>query len=142
MVPESYEQTFASAQGCRCGWRTRPFFSSSSQEKLSYRPGRLSQKPCGQQSNHSSLSDMWKPLLAAIALASPVLGQENPSAYEALRTVGTQLNRSMINRVISVSGVDGDPQPKTWKILVADKNAAGGAREIIVEGNQVMSQRV
>jgi hypothetical protein len=85
---------------------------------------------------------MWKFLLAALLLAGPVLAEENPSAYEALRAVGTQLNRQLVNRIISVNGVDGDPQPRTWKILVEDKNAAGGVREIVVEDNRVASQRI
>jgi hypothetical protein len=85
---------------------------------------------------------MWKFLVAALLVAGPVLAQENPSAYEALRVIGTQLNRQMVNRIISVSGVDGDPQPRTWKILVEDRNANGGVREIVVEENQIVSQRV
>ena len=85
---------------------------------------------------------MWKFLLATLLIAGPVLAQESPSAYEALRVIGTQLNRQMVNRVISVSGADGDPQPRTWKILVADRNANGGVREIVVEDNRVVSQRV
>ena len=84
---------------------------------------------------------MWKFLLASLLLAAPVLAQENASAYEALRVIGTQLNRQLVNRVVSVNGVDGDPQPRTWKILVEDKNAANGVREIVVEDNRVVSQR-
>ena len=84
---------------------------------------------------------MWKSVLASLLLASPVLAQENASAYEALRVIGTQLNRQLVNRVVSVNGVDGDPQPRTWKILVEDKNAANGVREIVVEDNRVVSQR-
>ena len=85
---------------------------------------------------------MKKFLLAFLLPAGAVLAQENPSAYEALRVIGTQLNRQLVNRVISVNGVDGDPQPRTWKILVEDKNAAGGVREIVVEDNRIASQRV
>jgi hypothetical protein len=85
---------------------------------------------------------MWKFLLAFLLPAGAVLAQENPSAYEALRVIGTQLNRQLVNRVISVNGVDGDPQPRAWKILVEDKNANGGVREIVVEDNRVASQRV
>src|SRR5438045_1134320 len=85
---------------------------------------------------------MWKFLFALILLAAPVFAQENPSAYEALRTIGTQLNRQMVNRVVSVSGVDGDPQPRSWKILVEDKNAPGGVREYVIEENRIVSQRV
>lgn len=85
---------------------------------------------------------MWKFLVAALLVSGPVLAQESPSAYEALRVIGTKLNRQMVNRIISVSGVDGDPQPRTWKILIEDRNANGGVREIVVEDNQIVSQRV
>jgi hypothetical protein len=85
---------------------------------------------------------MLKFLLVALLLAGPVSAQENPSAYEALRVIGTQLNRQLVNRIISVNGIDGDPQPRTWKILVEDKNATGGVREIVVEDNRVASQRL
>ena len=85
---------------------------------------------------------MWKFLLAFLIPASLALAQENPSAYEALRVIGTQLNRQLVNRVISVNGTEGDPQPRTWKILVEDKNATGGVREIVVQDNRVASQRV
>jgi len=84
---------------------------------------------------------MWKFLLASLLFAAPVRAQENTSAYEALRVIGTQLNRQLVSRVISVNGVDGDPQPRTWKILVEDKSAANGVREIVVEDNRVVSQR-
>jgi hypothetical protein len=85
---------------------------------------------------------MWKLLVASLLLAGPVLAQESPSAYEAMRTIGTQLNRQAVNRVVSVSGVDGDPQPRSWKILVENKNAAGGVREYVIEDNRIVSQRV
>jgi hypothetical protein len=85
---------------------------------------------------------MWKFLLAFLLSAETAFGQENPSAYEALRVIGTQLNRQVVSRVISVNGIDGDPQPRTWKILVEDKNATGGIREIVVEDNRIASQRV
>jgi hypothetical protein len=85
---------------------------------------------------------MWKLLLAALLLATPAWAQNNSSAYEALRVIGTQGNRELVNHVISITGVDGDPQPRTWKILVADRNAAGGVREIVVEDNRILSQRI
>jgi hypothetical protein len=84
---------------------------------------------------------MRKFLLAFLLPAISALAQETPSAYEALRTIGTQLNRQLVSRVISVNGVDGDPQPRTWKILVEDRNAANHVREIVVEDNRVISQR-
>jgi hypothetical protein len=85
---------------------------------------------------------MLKSLLASLLLATAAFGQEKPSAYEALRVVGTQLNRDMMSRVISVTGVDGDPQPRTWKILIGDRRANGGVREITVEDSRIASQRL
>src|ERR1043165_4192217 len=84
---------------------------------------------------------MWKFVLASLLLAAPVLAQENTSAYEALRVIGTQLNKQLVNRVVSVNGVDGDPQPRSWKILVEDKNAANGVREYVIEDRRIVSQR-
>lgn len=85
---------------------------------------------------------MWKSLLASLLLATSALAQENPSAYEAMRVIGTQLDREMVSRVISVTGVDGDPQPRVWKVLVADRRANGGVREITVEDNRIAAQRI
>ncbi len=79
-------------------------------------------------------------LLAFLSLATPLLAQEHPSAYEALRVIGTQLNRGVVNRIISVTGVDGDPQPRTWRILLEDP-ATGGVREVVVEDGQMLSGR-
>jgi len=84
---------------------------------------------------------MWKFLLASLLLADPLLAQESSSAYEALRVIGTQLNRQLVDRVVSINGVEGDPQPRTWKVLVEDKGAANGVREIVVEENRIVSQR-
>lgn len=84
---------------------------------------------------------MWRLLVACALLASPVLAQEQGTAYDALQTIGTQLDRAFISRVISVHGVDGDPQPETWIVLVADRTAVGGVREIEVSGGQIVAQR-
>jgi len=85
---------------------------------------------------------MWKSLLASLLLATSALAQENPSAYEALKVVGTQLDRGLMSRVISVTGVDGNPQPRSWTILVEDRRANGGVREIVVKDDRIASQRV
>ncbi|HEY2614616.1 MAG TPA: hypothetical protein VGI42_02825 [Chthoniobacterales bacterium] len=84
---------------------------------------------------------MWKSLLASLLLAAPVFAEENPSAYEALRVVGTRLSRDTVNRVISVTGIEGDPQPRTWTILLEDRQANGGVREVVVEDQEIVSER-
>jgi hypothetical protein len=84
---------------------------------------------------------MWKCLAASLLLVTSALAQESGTAYDALRVVGTQMNRSFVNRVISVTGVNGTPQPATWKILIADRNAPGGVREVDVTDGRIASDR-
>jgi hypothetical protein len=84
---------------------------------------------------------MWKSFLALLVLTAPVLAQERPTAYEALRVVSGQFGRNALNHVISVNGVDGDPQPEIWKILLEDERARGGVRELEVSNNRVVAER-
>jgi hypothetical protein len=84
---------------------------------------------------------MWKCFAALLLVVTPVLADEYPSAYEALRAVGTKFSRDSVNRVISVTGVDGTPQPETWKVLLEDPRARGGVREVEVTNGQVASER-
>jgi hypothetical protein len=84
---------------------------------------------------------MWRlPLIVALTVSSAV-AQDQPTAYEALRVVGTQFNRAAMRRVLSVTGVDGDPQPTTWKVMIADRNAPGGVREFEVADGRIVSNR-
>jgi len=84
---------------------------------------------------------MWKILGVLLLAATPALAQERATAYEALRTVSQRLNRDYVNHVISVTGVEGDPQPDTWKILLDDSRARGGVREVEVRNGEIVSER-
>ncbi len=85
---------------------------------------------------------MWKSLaLILCATAAPAFAQENPTAYEALRVIGAHFGRASVNHVISVTGVDGNPQPEKWKILMEDRRARGGVREVEVAGGEITSER-
>jgi hypothetical protein len=84
---------------------------------------------------------MWKILGVILLAAAPALAQENATAYEALRTVGQRLNRDYMNHIISVTGVEGAPQPATWKILIDDSRARGGVREVEVSNGRIVSER-
>ncbi|MFN2509050.1 MAG: hypothetical protein ABR589_09790 [Chthoniobacterales bacterium] len=84
---------------------------------------------------------MWKLFLALMLVASSAAAQEQATAYDALKVVGTQFHRAALNRVISVTGVDGDPQPVRWNILIADRNAPGGVRELQVAGGRIISNQ-
>ena len=83
---------------------------------------------------------MWKLLLASLLVGSPVLA-ESGTAYDAMRVIGTRFGRDAVNRVISVTGVNGDPQPGTWKVLLEDRRARGGVREVEVADGRIVSER-
>jgi hypothetical protein len=98
---------------------------------------------------------MWKYLAALLLIVTPAIAEdedeeqeqeqeqsgERATAYEALRVVGSRLGRGAVNRIISVTGVDGVPQPETWKILLEDRRARGGVREVEVSDGRITSER-
>jgi hypothetical protein len=84
---------------------------------------------------------MLRSMLAVIFLATSAFAQEQPTAYEALKVVGTQFNRAAMKRVLSVTGTEGDPQPETWRVTIADRNAPGGVREFEVAGGRIVANR-
>jgi hypothetical protein len=85
---------------------------------------------------------MWKTFVALFLAVTPALAQENATAYEALRVVGGQLGRASVNHIVSVSGVQGNPQPETWKVLLEAPNPGEGFREVEVSGGRVISDRM
>lgn len=91
--------------------------------------------------NRVSIPLMLKTVAALLISVTTGWAQANSTAYDALRTVGNQLDREFVNRVISVSGVHGNPQPAAWSVIIADPNSAGGVREVIVENGRIVSQR-
>jgi hypothetical protein len=84
---------------------------------------------------------MWRTLAALVLFVTPALAQERLTAYDALRVVGVHINRDAVTRVISVTGIKGDPQPETWRILIDDRRGNGGVREVQVRNGQVSSDR-
>ena len=84
---------------------------------------------------------MWRIFFALMLLTASAGAQEYPTAYQALRVVGTKFSREAVNRIISLTGSNGTPQPQTWKVLLADKRARGGVREIEVANGRIVSER-
>ena len=83
---------------------------------------------------------MSRLILALLLTASSAFAQrEQLTAYDALKVVGKQVSRVALGRVISVTGVDGDPQPTRWSILVVDRHAAEGVREFQVANGRVVA---
>ena len=83
---------------------------------------------------------MWRSFAALLLFVTPALAQEeNATAYEALRIVGSELGRGALNHVVSITGVKGDPQPKKWKIVLEDPDGRG-AREVDVADGRIDSE--
>ena len=91
--------------------------------------------------NSCSILLMWKWFSALLLIASPLCAQEQATAYEALRVLGQQLSRDLVTHVISVVGVEGTPQPETWRILLDDPSAPGGVREVEIANGRIVSER-
>lgn len=83
---------------------------------------------------------MWRSFAALLLLVTPALAQEeNATAYEALRVVGSELGRGALNHVVSITGVKGAPQPEKWKIVLEAPDS-GGVREVDVVDGRVESE--
>ncbi len=82
---------------------------------------------------------MWRWFIALLLLATPVLAQENATAYDALRVIGTELGRGALNHVVSITGVNGAPQPEKWKIILEDPDGRG-VRELEVADGKIDSE--
>src|SRR5213596_2091358 len=83
---------------------------------------------------------MWRLFPAFFLLISPAVAQENATAYEALRVVAGQSGRGVLNHIVSITGVQGTPQPAKWKIILEDPGARGGARELEIADGRVASE--
>src|SRR6266702_2719062 len=82
---------------------------------------------------------MWRFVVGFLLLVSPALAQQNATAYEALRVVARQSGRGVLNHIVSITGVQGDPQPEKWKIILEDPGARS-ARELEVADGRISSE--
>ena len=81
---------------------------------------------------------MWRVWVGLLLLATPVWANERPTAYEALRVVGSEFGRDALHQIVSIRGTKGDPQPEKWKIVVEDPQG-GGVRELQVADGKIDS---
>jgi hypothetical protein len=84
---------------------------------------------------------MWRSFAALLLLVSPALAQGNATAYEALRVVARQSGRAVLNHIVSITGVQGDPQPEKWKIILEDPGVRGGVRELEIADGRIASDQ-
>ena len=82
---------------------------------------------------------MWRLWVVLLLFVSPVLAEENATAYEALRVVGRELGRDALPHIVSIIGTKGDPQPERWKIILEDPDG-GGPRELQVADGKIDSE--
>ncbi|MDQ6622603.1 MAG: hypothetical protein M3Y86_03855 [Verrucomicrobiota bacterium] len=82
---------------------------------------------------------MARIFLALLLTASSALAQNQSTAYDAMKLVGRQVSKVALSRIVSVTGVDGDPQPTKWNILVVDRHAPAGVREITVANGRIIA---
>ena len=78
--------------------------------------------------------------LIAVLICSQAFCHGRDSAYQALRLAGSGQRQGLLNHVIEVQGVKGDPQPGVWRIVLDDPNARGGVREIEVAKGRIVSE--
>jgi hypothetical protein len=78
---------------------------------------------------------MWRVWLGLLLLTPPVWAEENATAYEALRVVGSEFGREALQQIVSIRGTKGDPQPEKWKIVVEDPQ--GGVRELEIADGKI-----
>lgn len=78
---------------------------------------------------------MW---VGLFLLATPVWAEENATAYEALRVLGSEFGRDALHQIVLIHGSKGDPQPEKWKIVVENPQG-GGVRELQVADGKIDS---
>jgi hypothetical protein len=81
---------------------------------------------------------MWRVWVGLLLLATPVFAEENATAYEALRVLGSEFGRDGLQQIVSIRGTKGDPQPEKWKIVVEDPQG-GGVRELEIADGRINS---
>lgn len=79
------------------------------------------------------------PLFGLLLLPMVAFGKD--TAYQALRLVGSERDKDLLNRVVELKGRNGAPQPDQWVILIDDPNARGGLRELEVSQGRIISER-
>jgi hypothetical protein len=81
---------------------------------------------------------MWRVWVGFLLLATPVWAEENASAYEALRVLGSEFGRDALQQIVLIRGTKGHPQPEKWKVVVEDPQA-GGVHELQIADGKIDS---
>ena len=81
---------------------------------------------------------MWRVWVGLLLLTTQVWAEENATAYEALRVLGSEFGRDVLQQIVLIRGTKGDPQPATWKIVVEDPQRRG-VRELEITDGKIDS---
>src|SRR5256714_4501760 len=81
---------------------------------------------------------MWRVWVGLLLVAMPVWAEENATAYEALRVLGSEFGSDALHQIVSITGTRGDPQPEKWKIVVEDPQGRG-VRELQIADGKIAS---
>jgi hypothetical protein len=81
---------------------------------------------------------MWRVWVGLLLVATPVWAEENATAYEALRVVGSEFGRDALHQIVSINGTKGDPQPAKWKIVMEDPQGRS-VRELEIADGKIDS---
>src|SRR6267142_4342745 len=81
---------------------------------------------------------MWRVWVGLLRWATQVWAEENATAYEALRGLGSEFGRDALHQIVSIRGTKGDPQPEKWKIVVEDPQGRG-VRELQIADGRIDS---
>lgn len=84
---------------------------------------------------------MWRSFAVLLLFVTPALAQENATAYEALRVVGTEMGRGALNHLVSITGERGDPQPEKWRIVLEQPDGSGVREVEVIDGKIDSEQR-
>jgi hypothetical protein len=77
--------------------------------------------------------------LVFLALVSLAAGGLAETAYSALRALGAQRGDAILSQIIEMRG-DGARDPATWTIVVVDRQAPAGVREIEVGQGRITGE--
>jgi hypothetical protein len=83
---------------------------------------------------------MWRCLVVLLLFVEPALAQEHATAYQALHVVARESGRNALHHIVSVTGVEGSPQPKKWNIVLERPDTSAGVREVEVRDGRIASE--
>ncbi|MFZ4681998.1 MAG: hypothetical protein ACOYMS_05820 [Terrimicrobiaceae bacterium] len=76
--------------------------------------------------------------LSGLMVLTAAAWADGVSAYAAVRTARKVSGGAPL---VEVSGESGEPRPQRWKLIFSDPRARGGVREVVVSGDEVVSER-